>query len=205
MGHSTVIFYGHCTYFHYGISKNCCAAPSRVLVIAEGLKITNLVMKLDYRLYNWRKILKYCKVHTHTHTHTHECMRIVNLRLLNIMNRNYTRTPEFRSYFLQNKIVSHYEYQRLNLVQRNILPSLSRIMFTVNELRRRRKKGPFSTETGDIYRVIQEERSIFWEVNTICHSEINIHTNISNSEWLQKYRCLNLQTFLRYIFNCWVQ
>jgi hypothetical protein len=39
-------------------------------------------------------------------------------------------------------------------------------------------------------KVIQEERSVFWKVNV----RKKVHMNVSNSEWLPRYSCLNLDT-----------
>ena len=43
-----------------------------------------------------------------------------------------------------------------------------------------------------IYRVIQDESSILWEVTVIGHREKKMHMNICHPEWLARYSCMNL-------------
>ena len=43
------------------------------------------------------------------------------------------------------------------------------------------------------YRVIQEERSVFWEVIVRVVVRISAHELVYNSEWLPKKSCLNLK------------
>ena len=44
-----------------------------------------------------------------------------------------------------------------------------------------------------MYREIQEERSVFWEVIVRVVVRKSSHEHVYNSEWLPKNSCLNLQ------------
>jgi len=46
-----------------------------------------------------------------------------------------------------------------------------------------------------IYMAIQEESSIFWKVRGHCEKN-NSYAHVCNSEWLPRWRYLNLQTKL---------
>jgi hypothetical protein len=53
---------------------------------------------------------------------------------------------------------------------------------------KRTADSPFSNRVkGALYRVIQEERSIFWRGDSVSHCEKRIsYEHVSSSEWLQR-------------------
>ena len=52
-----------------------------------------------------------------------------------------------------------------------------------------------AVESARLYRVVQEETSVFWEVivSVIFKKKKGSYEHVSNSEWLPRSRCLNLR------------
>jgi DNA-binding HxlR family transcriptional regulator len=60
-------------------------------------------------------------------------------------------------------------------------------LFTAFFLQRTANSTFYNRVKGALYRVIQEERSIFWQGDSISHYEkISSYERVANSEWLRK-------------------
>ena len=78
------------------------------------------------------------------------------------------------------------------IVHKFLALRLSQLFTTV--FLKRAANSPFSNRVkGVLYRMIQEERSIFWRGDIISFCEKrSSYEPISNSEWLQRWKCFNL-------------